>query len=54
MAVLVKQTVGGNMTYKEEIAKRDRATYITFALIMATPVVLSIWLAIALTFGGQS
>jgi len=33
---------------------RDRLTYITFALIMATPVVLSIWLAIALTNGGQS
>ena len=37
-----------------EIAKRDRATYIAFALIIATPIVLSMWLAIALTFGGQS
>ena len=41
------------MTYKEEISKRNRVTYITFALIMATPVILTIWLAIALTNGGQ-
>ncbi len=53
MGVLVKQTIGGNMTYKEEIAKRDRIANIHFALMMATPVVLSIWLAIALSNGGQ-
>jgi len=54
MAVLVKQTKGGNMTYKEEIAKRDRLTYILFAIIICVPVGLSMALAIALSFGGQS
>jgi hypothetical protein len=36
------------------IMDRDRLTYILFAIIICVPVGLSMALAIALSFGGQS